>query len=235
MRTSRFTDINTDIYGNDPKSLLSDPKEVWFRLNAILGDKVLRFNPYSVDDKTLLECVERARWLSWPALTQMVVIHFHDIRQVEWKCPYDAMFFHIGNDPSELHLSIKALTDKLTYIANLKQIHVTIGGLMLTNHKMAERMQGKDYFVSHSLPARTPDYKFRPAYQLHRLKGNDSQLAEIVRKTMIEAKVAMLEEILAHPYCHHYLRCSRDFVDYTTPISEAIHTILHFPQTSALA
>lgn len=217
-----------DIYGNDPKSLLTSPEEVYGRLNAILGDKVFRFNPYSVDDTTLLACIERAVWLPCPALTQMVVFHLHDIRTIEWKIPYKAIFYHIGNDPEEKHLSINSLTNRFTYTATLHQIHVTVNGRVLTNEKMVERMQHKDYFISHALPARNESGKSRPAYRMFRLKGNDKQKAELIRQQMIESKIYMLQEILAHPYTPQYLRCSRNFIDYQAPINAAIDTISHF-------
>lgn len=218
-----------DIYGNDPKSLLTSTEKVLGRLNAILADKVLRFNPYAVDDATLLACVERAIWLPWPTLTQMVVFHFHDIRTIEWKIPYNAIFYHIGNDPEEKHLSINSLTNRFTYTATIHQVHVTVNGRVLTNEKMVERMQHKDFFISHALPARNESGKSRPAYRMFRLKGNDKQKAELIRQQMIESKISMLQEILAHPYAPQYLQCSRNFIDYQAPINAVIDTIRHFP------
>lgn len=218
-----------DIYGNDPKSLLTSPTEVQARLHAILGDKVLRFNPYAVDDASLLACVERAVWMPWPSLTQMVVFHFHDIRTIEWKIPYRAIFFHIGNAPQEHQLSLISLTNRFTYTATLHQVHVSVNGRVLTNDKMVERMQHKDYFISHAIPARNESGKSRPAYRMFRLKGNDKQKAELIRQQMIESKISMLQEILAHPYAPQYLRCSRNFIDYQAPINAAINAICHFP------
>lgn len=225
---NRITQFRSDIYGYDPKSLLTSPEEVLGRLNAILGDKVFRFNPYAVDDATLLACVERAVWLPWPALTQMVVFHFHDIRTIEWKIPYEAIFYHIGNDPEEKHLSINSLTNRFTYTATLHQVHVTVNGRVLTNEKMVERMQHKDYFISHALPSRTESGKSRPAYRMFRLKGSDNQKTELIRQQMIESKISMLQEILAHPYAPQYLHCSRNFINYEANIKAAIDTIRHF-------
>lgn len=222
----------SDIYGYDPKNLLTSPEEVYGRLNAILADKVLRFNPYSVDDATLLACVERAVWMPWPSMTQMVVFHFHDIRTIEWKIPYKAIFYHIGNNLEEKHLSINSLTNRFTYTASLHQVHVTVNGRVLTNEKMVERMQHKDYFISHALASRTESGKSRPAYRMFRLKGDDSQKAELIRHQIIESKITMLQEILAHPYASQYLRCNRNFIDYSTPILTAIEAIRHFPDSA---
>lgn len=201
------------------------------RLSALLDDKVMRFNPYSVDDATLLACVERAVWLPWPALTQMVVFHFHDIRRVDQGHSYDATFFHVGNDPKETHLSVRSLTRRATYTANLRQVHATANGLDLTSEKMVERMQGKDFFVSHALPVRNGIRDGRPAYRMHCLKGVDSQKADLIRRAMIDAKITMLNEVLAYPFTPQYLRCSRGFIDYTTPIRAAIAAIRYFPIT----
>lgn len=221
----------SDIYGYDPKSLLTSPDEVQKRLNEILGDKVLRFNPYSVDDETLLACCERARWTPWPALTQMVIFHFHEIRRVvRENNSYEAMFMNIGDDPEEFHILLNALIDKLTYKATLQQVHVMAGGRPITNRRIIESMQGKDYFVSHSLPARTSNMNNRQAYRMYRLKGKNLQKADAIRTAMIEAKIAMLEEVLAHPYCKEYLCCSRNFIDYVAPISAAIAAIRKFPE-----
>lgn len=222
----------SEIYGNDPKTLLVSPEEVGLRLGSMLSDKVLRFNPYSVDDATLLACVERAVWLPWPSLTQMVVFHFHDIRRIEWCRPYDAIFFHIGNDPRELHLSLNFLTNNLTLTSTLRQTHICVGGNPLTNEKMIERMQGKDYFVSHALPARTVGDISRVAYRMYRLKGRDGQKAALIRERMIDSKITMLNEVLAYPYTPQYLRCCRDFIDYTTPIIALIDAIRRYPPST---
>lgn len=221
-----------EIYGHDRASLLTSPEEVYRRLEAILSDKVLRFNPYKVDDATLLACVERARWRPWPALTQMLVFHFHDIRRVKWKCPYDAIFYHIGDQPDELHMSINVLTRRVTYTSTLHQIHTNVGDRVLTNIRQVERMQGKDYFVSHYLPARFGLVNLCPAYRMYRLKGNDAQKAEIIRHQMVESKITMLKEILSYPYTRHYLNCSRNYIDYTTPINSYIEAFRHYPDAS---
>lgn len=217
-----------DIYGYRPEILIEDPAEVKARLDAILGDKLLRFNPYLVDDDALLACAERGQWRPWPSLTQMVVFHFHDIRKLEWKHSYEAIFFHIGNDSREMHLSMNSLTKKVTYDATMQQIHVLINDRPLTNAKMVERMVGKDYFVSHALPARTEAGQSRAAYRMYRLRGDEREQAALIREKMIESKIAMLREILAHPYAEQYLRCSRNFIEYTTPIEAAITAIRHF-------
>ena len=195
----------------------------------MLSDKVLSFNPYSVDDATLLKCVGRGIWKQFPALTQMLLFHFNDIRSIGHGCPYDAIFFHVGDDTSERHFPVRCLTEKITYAATLRQVHVEVNGHAVTNERMVEKMQGKDYFVSHALPADATLRGQTPAYRMFRLKGTSRQCADIIRRQMVESKIRMLEEVLSHPYCREYLQCSRDFIDYATPILEAIDIIRRFP------
>lgn len=221
-----------DKYGYNPAELLTSADEVWTRLNAILSDKVLRFNPYSVDDRVLLDCAERGRWMPFPALTQMVVFHFNDIHKEDRKYSYEAISLHIGNDTASTHLPVNALIGKYTYTATLTQRHTTIDGRPLTNYKMVEKIQRKDYFVSHTLPTRMINGRTFPAYRLFRLKGADNQKAETIRIAMTEAKLVMLNELLAYPYCPDYLRCSRHFIDYAAPIQAAIEAIRRFPTAS---
>lgn len=220
-----------DVYGYEPDSLLTSANEVERRLWSMLSDRLLRFNPYSVDDETLLACAERGRWLPYPALTQMVVFHFHDIRRVGGQYPYDAMFFNVGDDPCETHVSVSALIGNYTYIATLRQVRSTVDGRRLTNMKMAERLQGKACFVSHALPTRKPGGRGQ-AYRMFTLKGDSGACAAMIRSRMIEAKIIMLGEVLAYPYCKQYLQCSRGFIDYSTPINSAINTIRHFPEVA---
>ena len=226
--------FNSETYGPNPRTLLTSPGDVMRRLEAILCDKVMRFNPYAIDDATLLACAERAFMRPWPALTQMAVIHFLDIRRVMWRIPYDAMFYRIGGSPREESMSVGSLTRRVTYTATLRQVHVTVDGRPLTNAKMAERMQGRDYFVSHALPARAEGGRPMQAYRLFSLKGNDARRAETIRERMLESKIAMLNEILAHPYAPEYLRCSRGYIDYAAPISAAISAIRCFPEARQL-
>lgn len=226
--TAKVSDF-IDRYGYSPDSLLTSEVEVWRRLAAILGDKVMRFNPYSVDDDTLLASVERAVWQPWPALTQMVVFHFTGIRRVEWRHPYEAVFFRIGEDPRETHLPLSALTEGLTYTATRGRLHTTLDGQPLTNAGMAERLCGRDCFVSHALPAERGNGRKAPAYRMYRLAGDKQDRARKIRERMLASKALMLGEILAHPHCADYLQCSRDFVGYAAAINEALASIREFP------
>lgn len=222
-------------YGPNPYALdavLYDPAIVWQRLHDILNEKVLRFNPYTVSDEVLLACVERARWQPWPALTQMVVFHCHDVREIKWKCRYDALFLHVGNDTQEIHISMNSLIERYSYIATLKQMHSTIGGKPITNEKIVAKMAGKDYFVSHSYPCELPNMRQLPAYRMYRLKGSPAQRAALIREKMVESKIEMLYEILVHPYCKQYLHCARNFINYEPYIRRAISVIARYPHAT---
>ena len=85
------------------------------RLNAILSDKVMRFNPYLVDDEALLECAERGHWLDFPSLTQMVVFHFHKIREVKSRFTYDTIDFNIGQKKETLSLPLGQITRPMAH------------------------------------------------------------------------------------------------------------------------
>lgn len=214
-----------DEYGYNPHSLLTSQGQVSERLRAILGDKVMRFDPYSVDDETLLACVGRATWQPFPALTQMVAFHFHDIRRVNWVHPYDAIHLHIGDNPNEIHIPIWALSDKLTYNATLRQTHVTVNGKPVTNPCMVESLQNKSYFVSHALMCTGHGGKIVPAYRMFRLYGTSQRKATMIRERMMEAKITILNEILSYPYSPDYLQCKRNLIDYSTPIESYISEI----------
>lgn len=111
------------------------------RLNVILSDKVMRFNPYSVSDSVLLECAERGYILPPPSFTQMAVFHFQDIQKVERNFSYEAIFFTIGSSPVRYHLAIGSLIHSFTHHHTLRPTHVKIGGKNLTNYRMVEKMQ----------------------------------------------------------------------------------------------
>ncbi|MCM1153595.1 MAG: hypothetical protein NC328_08085 [Muribaculum sp.] len=217
------------VYGYQPESLFTNKEIVIQRLHDILTDKVLIFNPYRVPDGILLDCMERARWRPFPAITQMVVFHFHQIVTHKLKYSYDAISFSIGNDPTELSIPVNVLSSWLTDVSSLTQVHVTINGHPITNAKTVEKMQGKDFFVSHAIMAQTPNGKRRPAYRMVRLSGNKHQKAYIVRTAMIQSKISMLRQIISHPYSPEFLKCSRAFIDYTSPIINAINIIKNYP------
>lgn len=220
---------NQDTYGFSPDSLLTDREEVEARLHAILADRVMRFNPYRVADETLLECAGRAEFLPFPTLTQMVILHFVRVIPYSATNPREKIVFRIGADEREYRMPMSALDNKFTYRANRRQNWHLVNGKRITNSGMVEKMMGKSYFVSHLLLGDLNYGEKRPLYRMFRLKGDNATMASEIRAHMCESKIEMLEEVLKYPFSPDYLRCSRHFIDYTTPIRAFIETVRHFP------
>ncbi len=139
--------------GPDMLVLDSSPENAWERLRAILSDKVLCFNPYLVDDKALIECAMRGYWRPLPALTQMLIFNFQNIRKV--KAPhhreFDAIFYRVGSAPEEYYFPIRAFIMGTSYRPTRHTELQMIGKQRITNHTLVENMQHKSYFVSHGL------------------------------------------------------------------------------------
>lgn len=217
-----------DEYGCGPRELLVSEGEARRRLDMILGDRIMRFNPYLVDDRRLVECALRGRWSPWPSLTQMVVIHFGELEYKITGVAGKTIAFRIGDDPEVNQMPVWRLLNQVTYLASLQTIRSQVNDRNITNIKMLENLQGKSYFVSHVLQSRSAGGSLTAAYRMYRLMGDIGKQADLIRRTMCEAKVKMLEEVLKYPYAQEYLRCSRTLFDYRTRILHAIDTIRHF-------
>lgn len=202
------------------------------RLDAILHDRLLRFNPYRVSDKELLDCAERGRWSPFPSITQMMVFHFHDIRSVRrTRCgeyDYDAIFFHIGNSCEEYHFSLMSLTRPMTNTITRKPEWTLVNGRHLVASNI-RRLVGRSAFVSHGIKCERMGGSYRQAYRMHLLLGPESRRADIVRRAMCDAKLAMLQEVLLYPYHPDYLGKEVVSFDYVTPIRQAIENIRNYP------
>lgn len=213
-----------------PDSLLTDPAAVAARLHAILADRVMLFNPYTVSDESLLECAGRAEFLPFPTLTQMVILHFVRVIPYSASNPWEKIVFRIGSGEREYEMPMGALDNKFTYRANRRQNWSLVNGKRITNSGMVEKMMGKSYFVSHILLADRNYGEKRPLYRMFLLKGDSSAMAAEIRKRMCESKIEMLEEVLKYPFSPDYLQCRRHFIDYTSPIHAFIETVRHFPE-----
>lgn len=226
-----FNDI--DNYGPDRWQLDHSPENAWRRLEAILNDKVMRFNPYLVDDDALLECAMRGQWRGFPALTQMVVFNFLDIRRVQGHPrTYDAIFFRVGNSAEEHSFPVGKFISGTTYKATRHTVRQMAGKQRITNRALVEGLPGKSYFVSHALKGlcwRGSDFGL--AYRMHRLWGTPANKAKIIREAMIASKITMLEEVLEHPYNLDYLACPRRLIDYATIVRAAIDKVRLYPTT----
>lgn len=215
-------------FGPGPRELLVDEAEARRRLGLMLGDKLLRFNPYSVDDRTLMDCALRARWLRFPSLTQMVIVHFGEIIYRPSGVAADYVNVSTGNDSAAIRLPVKNLISPSTYLATFQPIRALLNDRNITSLDMVESMQGKSYFVSHMLPARTSNGDMHPVCRFYSLRGSLSNRAEQIRRRMIQSKLIMLEEVITHPYCLYYLSCRRNLFDYQTPIRSAMEKITGF-------
>ena len=198
------------------------------RLRAILEDRVIRFNPYMVDDVALVECAERGYWRGIPALTQMVVFHFHEIREVKWRTTYDAAFFHIGDRvEDERFLSVKSLVSSNAHHTTKAQIRTTLNNRYIVRSNVKSLRQ-KSVFVSNALYAVSSYDRYIPKYRMYTLRGDIHSRAATIRAAMIEAKLSMLEDLLKYPTSDLYLGPIPPDLDYRTPICNAIESIKCF-------
>lgn len=204
------------------------------RLEAILSDKLLWFNPYRVADRALIDCAERGRWSPFPAITQMMVFHFHQIQTAPAQngiAAYDAVSFHIGNTDTVHHFGLKSLTHPFTHMVSRQPVWNLLNGQHLVESNI-RRIQRKDIFVSHAINCVRVNNGTRQAYRMHRLSGSDAQQATTLRESMYTAKLTMLEEILQYPIHPDYLGNPCLSFDYTTPLRQAIAAIQRFPDAT---
>ena len=210
------------------------PDEAMRRLGAILNDKLLKFNPYSVSDQALLDCAERGYWLPFPAITQMMVFHFHDIQRVSTtngRSLYDGLFYHIGNTETKCHFGSFTLTHAMTHRATRGQTWTLIDGKHLVPSKLRS-LQGKSVFVSHTICCDNQWGGVRQAYRMHTLRGTTEKRARTIRKSMCAAKIEMLQEMLRYPFLSEFLGNSCQNIDIANPIQRVINAIRNFGNPS---
>ena len=195
------------------------------RLRAILEDRVMRFDPFAVDDEALVQCAVRGYWRSCSALTQMLVFHFHEIRKEQGIVPYDVMYFHIGDQEEEIGITVKDLTWDSAHHFTKKRVHSKVNGRNIIPSNI-ETLQHKTVFVSHAIISTRGIDKTLCAYRMHVLKGDIRHQAATIRKAMLAARIEMLSEVLAHPASPHYLGTTPTF-DYRRPLNEAIARLNH--------
>lgn len=204
------------------------PEEAELRLKAILTDKVLWFNPYSVSDKELIACAERGYWRQFPALTQMVIFHFLDIREVRRHHKFDAIFYRVGASPEEHYFPLGELFNSIPHQTHKKPERTQMNGKYITGSNV-DRLQHRSFFVSHAIMGWRPSGGIKVAYKMHRLKGNMAAQAEVIRQEIVRSKIIMLEEVLAYPESCIYLGYNGNEFDYATPLRNAIAAVSQFP------
>lgn len=202
-------------------------EEAKARLEAILSDKVMRFNPYLVSDEELLACAERGRWRGFPALTQMVVYHFGEIRPVVTARKFDALFYRVGNAPDEHYFPLGQLTGQISHHALRHQERVQVNGKNVTRAAVLN-LQNRSFFVTHAIPGFYGMKTNAMAYKMFRLYGSPEKRAAMIRQQMCQSKIDMLLEVLHHPESPFYLGYYELDFDYVTPIRNAIAAISRY-------
>lgn len=202
------------------------------RLSAILSDKLLRFNPYSVSDEALLDSLGRGYWRPLPSLTQMVIFHFQDIQLTHTNnAAYYGLFFNVGNDPDSRHYSIGTFTRPMTHPVSNQQVWMTINGKHLTPATI-NRLTNRDVFVSHAINCRKISDKTYLSYRMHLMPKSPHAQAKMIRESMIISKLTMLEEVMQYPTHPDYLAYTGLSFDFRTPILSAIANIRQFPNST---
>lgn len=84
------------------------------RLDILLGRRRLRFNPFRVSDRQLLEYASQGKWGDTSDLTQMVVMTFIRMREVDDCRRYDGLYVRIGNSEEEIFISRNRLLEPVT-------------------------------------------------------------------------------------------------------------------------
>lgn len=200
------------------------------RLDLILSDKLLRFNPFRVGDQALIECVDRGYWLAWPSVTQMLKFHFQDIKIVNGDKEYYGLFFKVGNVSEPYHYSINTFSRPMTHLVSKQPVWMTLNARHITPSTI-EKLINREVFVSHAINCRRISGKIVPSYRMWLLSGAVSKRANVIRQSMIQSKIAMLEEIMKYPSHPDFLAYSGNSFDYKTPILSAIETIRNFPNS----
>lgn len=215
---------------NTPETASSE--EAQERLDMILSDKLLWFNPYRVADRPLLDCAERGYWLPFPSITQMLVFHFADIRPVaKWDDPsrtYEGISFRIGNSEDECYISTSSLIHPMTHIVNRGPVWTLINGRHLVQSNI-KRLENRDYFVSHALKCINGYNNYGKVYNMSLLTGSEAKRATIIRESMFESKIRMLQQVLHYPIHPDFLGNACYDFDYRTPLLTAIENIKRFP------
>lgn len=194
-----------------------------------MADKVLRFNPYRVGDEELVACAERGRWQPFPALTQIVIFHFLDIRPVRTHHDFEAIFYRIGDSADEHYFPLGDLIYAIAHHSSKMPERVQINGKNITRSTIA-RIQNRSFFVSHAIPGSRHLTPTMLAYKMFRLKGSVAEQADMIRQQMCRSKVAMLQEVMSYPDSPCYLGNGSASVDYATPIRAALQTITQYPK-----
>lgn len=200
------------------------------RLINILSSSRLRFNPYSVSDKRLIEIVRASGWGDEFDITQAVIMTFTRLRNTNnWK-KFDGIYATIGNSTDEVFIPSNTFIFGVTANDTLRRERSIIGKTPIRTEIDVAKLTGKTVFVSRVIRGVNIFGSNKVSYRMHRLKDNLEKDAKIIREAMCDAKIEMLERIINYPQCPDYLSCRKDFFDYTSHINKAIDVIRKFPE-----
>lgn len=197
------------------------------RLQRLLSDRCLLFNPYDVPDSELMEVSHRQKWRGAFSLTQMVILRFTRIEHNDAKFrKKERIFYTVGDSGEEIGESMDSFTYPQTAADSLRPVRHTINGRKITQAIHMQRLIGKSVFVSRNIIT-CRNSGFGKAMSMHRLTGNTAKDAEILREAMIDARLEMLERLLKYPQSQFYLDGTPSApVDYRTPICALINRTL---------
>lgn len=159
----------------------------------------------------------KMRWRGLFSLTQMVILHFLDIRTVG--IGMDArenIVFRIGNSSEDIVPSMSAFTHRRTAADSLQQVRSLINGHQITQAKQIHSLIGKSVFISRKITTINIHGGYCSALAMHRLKGKLSEDAAIIRVAIIDSKIEMLDQLLAYPHLNGE---PSQPVDIATPIN----------------
>lgn len=209
----------------------NDPEYSRQRLECILNRRRIRFNPYKVSDKQLLEYAWQGRWGEPDDLTQMVIITFTRLREINNGREFDGIYFRVGRDEEEFFLARYSFRRPQTAHDTLRGVRHTYGKAIIRTDDDIRRLVGKTVFISRTIPCSRQDYKYGSCYRMHKITGNLARDAAMMRQAMCEAKIEMLERLMANPESQWYLNCDKGLIDYETPIKALIAKIQQYHLT----
>lgn len=202
------------------------------RLRVFLNDKLLRFNPYLIENGKLLEGIGKMRWRGMYSLTQMVILKFLDVQKLnDSEFSQEKVIYTIGDSAEEITEHMSAFTCKRTAADSLQQMRSTINNRPITQTCQVHSLIGKRVFVSRNVITVTPGGSFGKVMRMHRLKGTPEEDAAIIREAAVATKLEMLERLLAYPHANIYLDGEPSApVDIATPIRALMTEIAAFPK-----
>lgn len=195
------------------------------RLARILGRRRLNFDPYSVDDERLLELIRNVGWGNQYDIVQMTTVRFTRLRHKDDDRGFDGVYMCVSASDEEVFLHLNTFLYAITAADTLRQIRSWQGKRPIRSEEAVRGLVGHTYFVSRFIRGFDINRHPRLAYRLHRLHGRCKQDAMTVRHAMTEARIEMLERLLAHPEAEYHLDCRRNLFDIDTPVRGVIEHI----------